>query len=104
MANISGINAYLNQMKMMQGADSTASTNTAISSPSFADLVGDALSSSANTLQKSEALQTESLTGARVDLADLVTAVADAELTLNTVVAIRDRVINAYQDIIKMPI
>ena len=34
----------------------------------------------------------------------LVTAVANAELTLNTVVAVRDRVINAYNDIIKMSI
>jgi flagellar hook-basal body complex protein FliE len=37
-------------------------------------------------------------------MTDVVTAVADAETALNTVVAIRDRVINAYQDIIKMPV
>jgi flagellar hook-basal body complex protein FliE len=33
-----------------------------------------------------------------------VTAVNNAELTLDTVVAIRDKVIGAYQDIMKMPI
>ncbi|NBX04163.1 MAG: flagellar hook-basal body complex protein FliE, partial [Alphaproteobacteria bacterium] len=46
----------------------------------------------------------EALTGGKVDLTDLVTAVSSAELTLNTVVAVRDKVINAYQEIIRMPI
>jgi flagellar hook-basal body complex protein FliE len=38
------------------------------------------------------------------ELTDVVTAVSNAELTLQTVVTIRDRVIQAYQDIIRMPI
>ncbi len=46
----------------------------------------------------------QSLTTNKVDLSTLVTSVASAELSLSTLVAVRDRVINAYQDIIKMPI
>ena len=38
------------------------------------------------------------------DIVQVVNAVTAAELTLETVVAIRDRVISAYQDIMKMPI
>ena len=38
------------------------------------------------------------------DLLDIVSAVANAEVTLDTVVTIRDRVIQAYQEIIRMPI
>ncbi len=38
------------------------------------------------------------------DLTDVVTAVSHAELTLQTATAIRDRVVQAYQDIMKMPI
>ena len=38
------------------------------------------------------------------ELVDIVTAVANAEITLDTVVTIRDRVIQAYQEIIRMPI
>jgi flagellar hook-basal body complex protein FliE len=38
------------------------------------------------------------------DVVQVVNAVTAAELTLETVVAIRDRVISAYQDIMKMPI
>jgi flagellar hook-basal body complex protein FliE len=38
------------------------------------------------------------------DLASVTQAVTDAQVALQTVVAVRDRVISAYQDIIKMPI
>lgn len=37
-------------------------------------------------------------------LTDVVTALSRAELTLQTATAIRDRVVQAYQDIMKMPI
>ena len=39
-----------------------------------------------------------------VNLTDVVTAVARAQLALQTATAIRDRVVQAYQDIMKMPI
>ena len=38
------------------------------------------------------------------DIAQVATALANADATLQTVVAVRDRVISAYQDIIKMAI
>ena len=38
------------------------------------------------------------------NLTDVVTALARAELTLQTATTIRDRVVQAYQDIMKMPI
>jgi len=37
-------------------------------------------------------------------ITDVVTAVSKAELALQTTVAIRDRVVQAYQDIMRMPI
>ncbi len=37
-------------------------------------------------------------------LTDVVSAVAKAELALQTTMAIRDRVVQAYQDIMRMPI
>jgi flagellar hook-basal body complex protein FliE len=42
--------------------------------------------------------------GGNGDLTQVVTAVSRAELALQTTVAVRDRVLQAYQDIIKMPI
>ncbi|MBN8898640.1 MAG: flagellar hook-basal body complex protein FliE, partial [Rhodospirillales bacterium] len=38
------------------------------------------------------------------NLTEVVTALSRAELTLQTATAVRDRVVQAYQDIIKMPI
>ena len=38
------------------------------------------------------------------NLTDVVTALSRAELTLQSATAIRDRVVQAYQDIMKMPI
>jgi flagellar hook-basal body complex protein FliE len=38
------------------------------------------------------------------NLTDVVTALSHAELALQTTTAIRDRVVQAYQDIMKMPI
>ena len=38
------------------------------------------------------------------NLTEVVTALARAELTLQSATAIRDRVVQAYQDIMKMPI
>lgn len=100
---LNAANAYRNQLRLMQDAANGA-TPEETAGPSFAQMVENALGSAAENLQKSEALQTQSLTGGKVDLADLVTAVSNAELSLNTVVAVRDRIINAYNDIIKMPI
>jgi flagellar hook-basal body complex protein FliE len=38
------------------------------------------------------------------NLTDVITALAQAQLTLQTATTIRDRVVQAYQDIMKMPI
>jgi flagellar hook-basal body complex protein FliE len=38
------------------------------------------------------------------NLTEVVTALSHAEMTLQTATAIRDRVVQAYQDIMKMPI
>ena len=40
----------------------------------------------------------------RADITQVVTAVAEAELTLQTVVNVRDKVLEAYKDIIRMPV
>jgi flagellar hook-basal body complex protein FliE len=69
----------------------------------FAGMVKSALDSTSATLKKSEALSNQALVNP-ADLGEVVTAVASAEVTLQTVVAVRDRVVQAYQDILRMPI
>lgn len=71
--------------------------------PDFADLVTTGLDTARDSGYKGEIVSSKSVAN-NAELHELVTAVSNAELTLNTVVAVRDKVIGAYQDIIKMPI
>jgi flagellar hook-basal body complex protein FliE len=48
--------------------------------------------------------QTAAAAAGKADLNSVVLAVSEAELTLNTVVAVRDKVIEAYREILRMPI
>ena len=85
------------------GGASSGSETASAQGTSFLDMLGSALSGAASSGYKSESIAMGALSG-KADLTDVVTAVSEAETALNTVVAIRDRVINAYQEIIKMPI
>ena len=53
--------------------------------------------------KKSELLSEQALAG-KADVRDVVSAVNNAALTLQTVVAVRDKVITAYNSILQMPI
>ena len=99
---LSALNAYRSQLKLMDGVNASPAQEES-NNTSFLQLMKQAVKEATNTEYTSEATQMQSLSG-KVELTDLVTAVTNAELTLDTVVAIRDRVINAYQDIIKLSI
>ena len=92
-------NAYNKAMKNPAAME----TPEAAKGSSFADLVGKSLGDAAATGYKGESTAKAALVN-KASLNDMVMAVNNTELTLETVVAVRDRVLNAYQDIIKMPI
>jgi flagellar hook-basal body complex protein FliE len=69
----------------------------------FANLVKQAVSNTADSARKAEAKMTAATAG-KADLVDVVTAVAESEAALETLVAVRDRVIAAYEEIMRMPI
>ena len=94
----SAINAYTNAARI---ASNTAPKTAG--SESFGKMLQDAAGSTMNTLKQGEAASMQAVTG-NADLASVTQAVTDAQVALQTVVAVRDRVISAYQDIIKMPI
>ncbi|BCJ91596.1 flagellar hook-basal body complex protein FliE 1 [Terrihabitans soli] len=49
-------------------------------------------------------LQTAKAVQGKGDLVDVVTAVAESEVAMETLVSVRDRVISAYEEIMRMPI
>lgn len=71
--------------------------------PSFGSLLEEAAKTGIDTLKKGETLTAKAAVG-QADIADVVQAVTNAELTLQTATTIRDKVINAYQEILRMPI
>jgi flagellar hook-basal body complex protein FliE len=72
-------------------------------SGSFGDAVTQALDQAVQTGHAADDQAMQALSG-QGNLTDVVTAVSHAEMTLQAATAIRDRVVQAYQDIIKMPI
>ena len=69
----------------------------------FADILRGATQDAIGTLRTGEQQSLAAAAGT-ADLTDVVTAVGKAELTLQTVVTLRDRVIQAYQEVLRMPI
>jgi flagellar hook-basal body complex protein FliE len=71
--------------------------------PGFGDILNSAVGSITGAGNAAETAVTNAAMG-RGDLVDVVTAVAAAEATMETVIAVRDEVIKAYQEIMRMPI
>tara|TARA_R110000787_G_scaffold103832_1_gene210476 strand:- start:529 stop:840 length:312 start_codon:yes stop_codon:yes gene_type:complete len=69
----------------------------------FADMVGEALSGAVESGKAAEGVSAKAVAG-QAELTDVVTAVTNAEVTLQTVIAVRDKVVAAYQEIARMPI
>jgi flagellar hook-basal body complex protein FliE len=69
----------------------------------FSDALASAMKDAIGTMRAGEVAAGQGAAG-KGDVVQVVNAVTAAELTLEAVVAIRDRVISAYQDIMKMPI
>lgn len=85
------------------GTGASAGSTGAASGTSFADMIKDSIDGAIATTKASETASIGAVTG-KADVVDLVTAINDAEMTLQTVVAVRDRVVQAYQEIMRMPI
>ena len=71
--------------------------------PSFGALLKDVLGQVTAAGRHSDA-QTQAMAAGKSDLVDVVTAVSETEVAVDAMVAVRDRVIAAYEDIMKMPI
>ena len=84
-------------------ATGAAGAATGAPGTSFQDILQNAIS---DVSQASKAAETQMAAHAqgRAELVDVVTAVASAEASLETVMAVRDQVISAYQEIMRMPI
>ena len=97
-------NAYASLAKMMErGGVEKAGQAAPAGGPSFSALVQDAVGSVLETGRKSDA-QTVAMASGKANVMDVVTAVAETDVAVSTLVSVRDKVIQAYEDIMKMSI
>lgn len=91
-------NAY---SKTLNGADAPG-----VATPqkeSFGDVLKNAAIKSIQTLRAGEAASARAVSG-EATLPEVVQAITASEMTLQTVVAVRDRLVGAYQEIMRMPV
>ena len=81
----------------------TAGGNSAGGAASFGSVMSQALDQAVQTGHVADDQAMKAISGGG-NLTEVVAALSHAEMTLQTATAIRDRVVQAYQDIMKMPI
>ncbi len=96
------ISAYTNAANPLGGADRAAKGDDGIGTD-FASVLKDAAKMAIGTAKGAEQSSLSAVAG-KADIREVVAAVANAEMTLETVVNVRDKVINAYNEILRMPI
>ncbi len=95
-------NAYANLARILDtgGANKGAEPG---GGPSFSALLKDAIGSVLDAGKKSDT-QTVAMASGKANVMDVVTAVAETDVAVSTLVSVRDRVIQSYEDIMKMSI
>lgn len=69
----------------------------------FSDALEQALTEMHKTVRAGEAASAATLTGTG-DMQSLVEALSATEMALETAVVVRDRVVEAYQEVLRMPV
>jgi flagellar hook-basal body complex protein FliE len=69
----------------------------------FADLVKNAIGTVTEAGRQSDA-QSQALAAGKANIVDVVTAVAETEVAVSALVSVRDKVVQAYEEIMRMPI
>jgi len=105
MANIAqAANAYTSTaLNGVSKATGIGSATDGSDGAAFGDLVKQGLQNAVDAQHKSEAVSGKALAG-KADMTDVLQAVTSAEMALNTVLAVRDKVVQAYNSIMSTQI
>jgi flagellar hook-basal body complex protein FliE len=96
--------AYQSVAQMGSGTSTAgAATSGAAGAPDFSNFLSTALKDGIGSMKQGETMAARQVSG-QANIVDVVSAVNQAEITLDTVVAVRDKVVQAYQSIMNMPI
>ena len=96
-------NAYAALSRIMESGGAEKGSPSAGGGPSFSAVLKDAVGSVLDSGKKSDA-QAIAMASGKSNVMDVVTAVAETDVAVSTLVSVRDRVIQSYEDIMRMPI
>ncbi len=101
--NAAGLYGAMSRLANRGPEAQTAGAGAAAGLSDFGSMVKAEIRSVVERGNAAEAAQADLMAG-KADLVDVVTAVSETELALETMVSVRDRVISAYEEIMRMPI
>jgi flagellar hook-basal body complex protein FliE len=97
-------NAYASLARLTESAGMTkAGEGSSSSGPNFGELVKEAIGSMTQASRASD-VQSQAMAAGKANIVDVVTAVAETEVAIDTLVSVRDKVVAAYEEIMRMPI
>lgn len=73
-------------------------------SQSFGDVLSSALDNTMQTQKTAESMSTAVAMGENIPMHEVTQAISKAEMTLQTLMGVRDRAVEAYKEIMQMPI
>ncbi len=101
---LAATNAYAAAQKAMGVDPGLAGTQAApAGAGGFGDILKNAMTDAMKASKAAETQITAQVQG-KAELVDVATAISAAQASLETVMAVRDQVISAYQEIMRMPI
>ena len=102
---IAAANAYAALARLTDAARGAAKPEGggADGGQNFGALLKNALGAAVEAGRKSDA-QAQAMAAGKANIVDVVTAVSETEVAIESLVAVRDRVIQSYEEIMKMPI
>lgn len=96
-------NAYQMAARMAKAASGSEDVASGRDSVDFGQMVKDAVGTVVDKGRESDS-KAIALANGKADVVDVVTAVAETEVAMETMVTVRNRVISAYEEIMRMPI
>jgi flagellar hook-basal body complex protein FliE len=99
---LAAANAYAS-LARMTGPGAARPLGGDAQQPNFGAMLRGALGSVVEAGRTSDT-QTQALAAGKANIVDVVTAVSETEVAIQTLVSVRDRVIQSYEEIMRMPI
>ena len=101
---ITAANAYAKLARLADpGANPLKESKGDSSGPNFGAMVKEAINSVVEAGRKSDT-QAQAMAAGKANIVDVVTAVSETEVAVEAMVSVRDKVIAAYEEIMRMPI